>query len=270
MLPAEGEALVVRGVAAGLDHLAYPFLSPISAFIQSIGHREDDRRVLLGGDLDERLQVAQVQRDRLRVERARRLGQLLARLELARGVDDLGPLLALRLGLLRHRPLHLLRQVHGLHRHLGDLHAPGVGVQVDDLLQPQRQPLALGEQLVEVGLAEDAAQRRLRLLARGVEEVLDGDHRLQRVHHPEVDDRVHLHGDVVAGDHVLGRHVEDDRAQAHPHHAVDGPGHDDEPGALGLRQHLAEPEDDAALVLVQDLDRQQQPEHDGAEDEDHR
>ena len=32
-------------------------------------HREDDRRVLLRRDLDERLQVAQVQRDRLRVER---------------------------------------------------------------------------------------------------------------------------------------------------------------------------------------------------------
>ena len=43
-----------------------------------------------------------------------------------------------------------------------------------------------------------------------------------------------------------------------------------EPGALGLRQHLAEAEDDAALVLVQDLDREQQPEDDGADDEHHR
>ena len=97
------------------------------------------------------------------------------------------------------------------------------------------EPLALGEQLVEVGLAQDAAQRGLRLLAGGVEVVLDLDHGLQRVHHAEVDDRVHLHADVVAGDHVLGRHVEDDGAQADPHHAVDGPGHDDEARALGLR-----------------------------------
>ena len=132
------------------------------------------------------------------------------------------------------------------------------------------QPLALGEQLVEVGLAEDAAQGRLRLLAGGVEVVLDLHHRLHRVHHPEVDDRVHLHAHVVAGDHVLGRHVEHDRAQADAHHAVDGPGHDDEPRALGLRQQLAEAEDDAALVLVQDLHREQQPEHDEPSDDDYR
>ena len=146
------------------------------------------------------------------------------------------------------------------------LHAPGVGVLVDHLLQTRRQALALGEQLVEVGLAQDAAQRRLRLLARGVEVVLDLDDRLQRVHHAEVDDRVHLHADVVARDHVLGRHVEHDRAQAHAHHAVDGPGHDDEaraPWAAG--SSLPSRKIDAALVLVQDLHRQQQPEHHEAE-----
>jgi hypothetical protein len=129
------------------------------------------------------------------------------------------------------------------------------GSVVDHLLQHLAQVLALGEQLIEVGLAQDAAQRRLRLLARGVEEVLHRDHGLLRVHHPEVHNRVHLDRDVVARDHVLRRHVEHHGAQAHPHHAVDRPGHDDEARALRPRQHLAQPEDDTPLVLVQDLDR---------------
>ena len=42
------------------------------------------------------------------------------------------------------------------------------------------------------------------------------------------------------------------------------------PGPLGCGQQLAEAEDDAALVLVQDLDREQQPEDDGADHEDDR
>ena len=45
-------------------------------------------------------------------------------------------------------------------------------------------------------------------------------------------------------------------------HAIDGRKDEDEPGPLGLRQQLAEPEDHAALVLGQDLDRADQIEHD--------
>src|SRR5438093_4281031 len=81
----------------------------------------------------------------------------------------------------------------------------------------------------------------------------------------EVDDRVHLHADVVPGDDVLRRHVQHDRAQADPHHAVDGPGHQRQPRALGRFQEVAQTEDDGPLVLVQDLDGEEQPEdeHDG-------
>ena len=74
-----------------------------------------------------------------------------------------------------------VRQVHGLHRHLRHLDAPGIGVLVDDLLQHGGQALALGEQLVEVGLAQDAAQRGLGHLAGGVEVVLDLHDGLHRV-----------------------------------------------------------------------------------------
>ena len=81
------------------------------------------------------------------------------------------------------------------------------------------QLLALGEQVVELRLAEHAAQRRLRELRGGVEVVLDLDDRAWRGSiDAEVDDRVDLHRDVVARDDVLRRHVVHHRAQAHAHH----------------------------------------------------
>ena len=64
-----------------------------------------------------------------------RLAERGRRLELAPGVDDLRALLALGLGLPRHRALHLVRQVDVLDLDHRDLDPPRVGVLVDDLLQ---------------------------------------------------------------------------------------------------------------------------------------
>ena len=129
-----------------------------------------------------------------------------------------------------------------------DLDAPGIGVLVEDLLQLLVQPLALRQQLVELGLPEHAPQRRLGELGRRVEVVLDLDDRAARIHDAEVDDRVHLHRHVVARDDVLRRHVEDDRAQADAHHAVDRREDEDDPRPFGLREQLAQAEDHAAFV----------------------
>ena len=79
------------------------------------------------------------------------------------------------------------------------------------------------EQLVQLGLAEHRAQRGLRELAGGVEVVLHLHHRALRVDDAEVDHRVDLDRDVVAGDHVLRRHVEHHGAQGDPHHPVERP-----------------------------------------------
>ena len=64
-----------------------------------------------------------------------RLRQLLRRLELARGVNDLGALLALGLGLPRHRALHVLRQIDVLDLDRRHLHAPGIGALIENLLE---------------------------------------------------------------------------------------------------------------------------------------
>src|SRR5258707_12838563 len=63
--------------------------------------REHRRGVVLGRDLGEGLEVAELHRERLRGEDPGGLGELLAGLELAFGVDDLGAALALGFRLAR-------------------------------------------------------------------------------------------------------------------------------------------------------------------------
>ena len=101
---------------------------------RSIGG-EDDRRVLVDAHLEQRLQVAQLERRRVLADDLGRLGELLRGLELALGGDDLGAPLALGLGLAGHRPLHLSGQLDVLDLDGRDLDAPGLGLLVDDLLQ---------------------------------------------------------------------------------------------------------------------------------------
>src|SRR5882672_2766339 len=107
--------------------------------------REDGRRVVLGRDLGQGLEVAQLHRRRLLRDHRRGLGQARRRLVLALGVDDLRPPLALGLGLARDRPLHLLRQVHVLDLDRRHLDTPGLGLAVDDLLERLVLLLALRE-----------------------------------------------------------------------------------------------------------------------------
>ena len=142
--------------------------------------REDDRRRLRRAELEQRLQVAQLQRDRVRLDHERRVLQPLGGLELALGVDHLRAPLALGLRLARHRALHALRDLDVLDLDDRDLDAPGRGLLVDDPLQDRVDLLALRQQLVELVLAEHRAQRRLRDLRRRDHEVLDLHDRVLR------------------------------------------------------------------------------------------
>ena len=131
--------------------------------------------------------------------------------------------------------------------------------------------LALRQQLVELVLAKDCAQRRLRELAGRFVEVRHLDDRELRLHYPEIHDRVHLHRDVIAGDHVLRRHVEHPGSQIDAHHLLDRWHHEDQPRPLHAAE-AAEEEDHPALVLAQNLDRrdgQKREQNDDAADEIH-
>ena len=88
------------------------------------------------------------------------------RLLLAVGMDDLGAPLALGLGLARDRPDHAFVEVDVLDLDIGNLDAPRVGLRVEHLLDVGVQPVALGEHLVEIVLAQHRTQRGLRELAR--------------------------------------------------------------------------------------------------------
>src|SRR5438309_5232515 len=199
----------------------------------------------------------------------RRFRELRRRLELTVRVDDLGPPLALGLRLLRHRTLHVLRQIDLLDLNGRHLDAPRLGVLVDDPLELLVDLVTRGEEVVELDLAEHAPERCLRDLRGRVEIVLHRDHRPLRVHDAEVDDRTDLERDIIARDHVLRRDVEGHRLEAHPDHLVDERHEQDEPRAVALAAGVedrpraaAEPEDDGPLVLAEDLRKRADEEDD--------
>ena len=96
--------------------------------------------------------------------------------------------------------------------------------------------LALGQQLVEVRLAADAAQRRLRDLRRGVEVVLHLHNRAVGVEDAEIEHGAYFDGDVVAGDDVLRGHVEGDGPQVEAEHLLDERDDVDDPGTARRSQ----------------------------------
>src|SRR5713226_7794195 len=108
--------------------------------------------------------------------------------------------------------------------------------------------------MVQVRLAENAAQRRLSD-QRGRAYKIDGfDDGFARVHDPEVDDRIHLDGDVVTGDGLLSWNFQRDNAQVDLAHGFDE-GDEEEQARSASRDRTAKAEDHAAFVLLHDLDR---------------
>jgi hypothetical protein len=145
----------------------------------------------------------------------------------------------------------------------------GIGLLVNDHLQLLIELLALGEQFVELDLAQHAAQRRLRNLRRRLQIIFDlGDRRFGR-DYPEEDNRVHVHGDVVTSDHFLRGHVERHGPQVHFDHLIDDGDDEEEPRPFGPLEP-SEPKDHDSLILAHDLDRVEQEEHDDGQHDDER
>src|SRR3954451_942985 len=181
---------------------------------------EDYGGVLLGGYLGHRLEEPELN-GRRRVQPVGGLPEALRGLVLALGRDDLRPPLALALGLTRHRPLHLLRDLHVLDLDRADLHPPGLGLLVYYPLELLVYGLPVGKQVVEVLLTQNATEGGLGDLAGSQRDVFYLHHALVGIHDPEVDDGRYAGWDVVAGYDVLRRHVHRDGPELHPHHAVD-------------------------------------------------
>ena len=136
-----------------------------------------------------------------------RLAELHRRLVFALGGDDLGAALALGLGFLGHRPLHIIRQRDVLdldRRHLG---APRLGVLVDDVLDLVVDARGIRQQLIEAEASDHVAHGGLADLVDRVIDVLDRDHGLFRIGDVIVGDRCDIDRDVVLGDDLLRRDV---------------------------------------------------------------
>jgi hypothetical protein len=103
-------------------------------------------------------------------------------------------------------------------------------------------------------LATLIPQAGLRQLAGGRKIILNLNNRLLRIEHAEIQHGVDLDRDVVAGDHVLRRHIEHHGAQVDPDHLLDHRDQQDQAWAFDLPK-AAELEHHAAFVFAQDAKR---------------
>ena len=226
-------------------------------FEQIDWHWEHRGRIVLGRDLGERLQIAQLQRDGALAHDLGGFRQALRGLEFPLRCDYLRTPFAFGLGLRRDRALHVLRQVDILELDQHHLDAPRLGLRVDHFLNFRVELLALAQQIVELGLAANRSQRRLRKLHRAVQVVAHLGHRPRRIDHAKVKHRADFDRDVVTRDYVLRRNVECHRAQVDSHGALQN--RDDEDySRAAKRVQAAEPEDHRALIFVEHLEAAQQ------------
>lgn len=234
--------------------LPSPLLPRFQKRLQQIyRHRKYSSRILFRSDLPKGLQIPQRDGAGLLVEYPRRVGETLRGLVFTFRGDDLRPALPFRFGLLGHGPLHFLREIDLFYLDIGDLDPPWFGVSVDDLLQFLVDLFPLGEDVVEIGLAQHAAQRGLRKLGGGGEIVLYIYNGFLRLDHPEINHRIDLDGDIVLGDDVLRRHIQNHGAQADLYHFIYYRDQEDQAGTPD-RHQSTQPEDHASFILAQDAD----------------
>src|SRR6266478_4306631 len=182
------------------------------------------------------------------------------------GVNDLRTLLALCLGLLGHGAQHGFRHVDLFDLDVDDLYAPRRCVRVKNALQAQIDFFPVRKQFVQFLLAQHGTQRGLCELRGLIHVVGNFDDRLVGIDHAQEDHGVHFERDVVARNDVLGWNLKRFLAKGNAHDAVDGRKYQNHAGTFGLLEQVAEPEDDAALILGEDLDRTQHV--DGYDDDD--
>ena len=200
------------------------------------------------------MQVAQRHGYRFAVQHGRGLGQFRRCLKFSLRGNDLGSASTFRFRLGRDGALHLLRQVDLLDLDLRHFDTPHLGLFVEDRLKSSIQLGALREKVVQLHFAKHRAEAGLRGLLHGVPKVLDRDDCLVGVGDQKVDDRIHFERDVVARDDILCWDVPGDDAKRDLYELVDRPEDEHKPRTLFVLHRLAQPKDDAAFVLPQDVD----------------
>src|SRR4030042_4056666 len=149
-----------------------------------------------------------------------RCKQLLCGLGLSLSMDHLGPPLPLCLSLTRNGPLHICINIHLFCLHQGYLDSPGLCLCVQDVLELEVNLVSFRQEFVQLGLAYNAPQCRLGQLGSCVEVIFNFNHGLIGIYDAEVDDCIHLDGDVVTGNHILRWNLQYHRPQADPEQLV--------------------------------------------------
>src|SRR5271155_5924251 len=124
-------------------------------------------------------------------------------------MDDLGAPVAFRLRLFGDGAHHVLGELDGPDLDVAHFDPPGFGLGVQDALDVGAKLLPFGEHLVELMLPQHSAQGRLCEHGCGGKVGLNLNDGPFGVDDVEVDHRVYLHRDIVAGDHVLAWYLDD-------------------------------------------------------------
>ena len=213
---------------------------------------------LLAAELDEGLLVAQLHRGRVAAEHLRGLEELLGGLELAFGGDDLGSPLAFGFGA----------------RAIARCMASGISTSLISTVVTLMPHGSVCSSMIRrrLSLSSSRSESRVSSSARpstrpqgGLGDLRGGDRvglhlgdGQGRVDDPEVGDGIHPGRHVVAGDDLLRRDGERDRAQVDPDQPVHERHQEHQPGP-GDGPQPPQPEADAALVLPQHPGAEQRP-----------
>src|SRR5580692_2901058 len=120
-------------------------------------HRKDYGGILLGADLCQCLQVAQLHGGWDAREYLGGIDEGLRSLELGFGMDDLGAAVALRFGLLRDSADHVLGELDGSDLDVAYLDPPGLGLAINDTLHIGAELFSFGQHLIEFVLPQHGA-----------------------------------------------------------------------------------------------------------------
>ena len=182
------------------------------------------------------------------------LAELYRRLIFTFGGDYLGATLALGLGFLGHRTLHIVGQRDVLDLDRRDLGAPGLGVLVYDVLDLLIDARGVREQLIEAEPSDHIAHGSLADLIDRVVDVLDRDHSFFRIGNVIVGDRSNIDRNIILGDDLLRRDLHGDGAQGYAHHLLDRNEDQCEPRPADTGE-FAKQKHHPALVLLQHAKR---------------
>src|SRR5690625_1800109 len=173
------------------------------------------------GHFAHRLQKPELQSSRCGLDHLGCIHQSRCRLIFPFRIDHLRSPVSLDFCLSCHRPFHVFREYHITHLHGHHLDPPGLGLPVDTFLDVLIDLIPLGKKLVQLHLTHCTPECGLGQHRGSVDEFFHLNHSCLCIHDSEKCDRIHIHGHIVLGDHLLLVHVDRQNPKIHPLNLID-------------------------------------------------